>query len=332
MPTFRKRGRSWRVEVDRRGVRQSATFSTKAEAAAWAAEVEAGILSGTRGAVARKTLADLVTRYRDEVSVAKRGERWERLRINRLLVEDAALCALRLADLSAADFAAWRDRRLREVSAATVRRDWTLLSHAFSVAIKEWKWLTTHPMTDVRRPAAPPPRDRLITDDELERLLYALGYSPDSPPVTVTSRVGAALLFAIETAMRAGEIVALTWARVDTVRRVARLDQTKNGTGRDVPLSTEAVRIVRQLVEVTQDLQTVFGISSTQTLDALFRKAKAKAAVDGLTFHDSRHTAITRLAKKLDVLALARMVGHRDLRMLQVYYNESAEELAKRLD
>lgn len=53
--------------------------------------------------------------------------------------------------------------------------------------------------------------------------------------------------------------------------------------------------------------------------------------VDGLTFHDLRHSAITRLAKKLDVLALAKMVGHRDLRQLMIYYNPSAEELAGRL-
>lgn len=64
---------------------------------------------------------------------------------------------------------------------------------------------------------------------------------------------------------------------------------------------------------------------------AMFRKVKAKAMVDNLHFHDSRHEAITSLSKKLDVLALARAVGHRDLRMLMVYYNQSAEELAKLL-
>ncbi len=67
-------------------------------------------------------------------------------------------------------------------------------------------------------------------------------------------------------------------------------------------------------------------------LDAPRRRVRDRAKVEGLTFHDSRLTAITRLSKRLDVLALARMVGHSDLRMLQVYYNETAEELAKRLD
>ena len=59
----------------------------------------------------------------------------------------------------------------------------------------------------------------------------------------------------------------------------------------------------------------LFGIS-TSSLDALFRKARERSCIEGLTFHDSWHAAITRLAKKLNVLDLARMVGHRDLRML----------------
>jgi len=94
-----------------------------------------------------------------------------------------------------------------------------------------------------------------------------------------------------------------------------------------VPLSTEAIRILAQL---PRDGESVFGISTAQ-IDALFRKAKARAMIDDLHFHDSRAVAITRLAQRLDILTLARMVGHRDLRMLQVYYRESAEDIAKKL-
>jgi integrase len=75
----------------------------------------------------------------------------------------------------------------------------------------------------------------------------------------------------------------------------------------------------------------LFGLT-TASLDALFRKARANSLIEGMTFHDTRHEAITRLAKKLNVLELARMVGHRDLRMLQIYYNETASQLAERLD
>jgi integrase len=116
----------------------------------------------------------------------------------------------------------------------------------------------------------------------------------------------------------------------DVAGRVATLIETKNGTKRKVPLSPRAVALL-ELLPPPKENGTVFGLTA-KSLDALFRKAKTRAAIDDATFHDTRHLAITRLAKKLNVLDLARMVGHRDLKQLQVYYNETAEEMAKRLD
>jgi integrase len=215
------------------------------------------------------------------------------------------------------------------VSAASVRREWNLLHHAFNIAVNEWKWLTENPMKGVRRPAPPQPRDRRISQDEIDRLLFALGYEHEQTLATLTARVGAAMLFAIETAMRAGEITGLTWERVNLEKRFVRLPKTKNGTARDVALSTEAVRILHKL-GANQSDESVFGLESPQ-IDALFRKAKGRALIHDLHFHDTRHEAITRLSKKLDVLDLARMVGIRDLRILMVYYNATATEIAARL-
>ena len=143
-----------------------------------------------------------------------------------------------------------------------------------------------------------------------------------------TARAFHAFLFAMETATRAGEIVGLEWDRIDLDARVAHLPITKNGQARDVPLSSEAVRLLQALPR----LSPVFGLTSRQ-LDALWRKLRDRAAVEGLTFHDSRAAALTKLSHKLDVLALARVSGHRDINMLiRVYYRESAADLAKRLD
>src|SRR5690606_38087273 len=181
----------------------------------------------------------------------------------------------------------------------------------------------------------PPHRERRITEDEIDRLLFALGYDYTETPETVSARIGAAMLFAIETAMRAGEITSLTWDNVDLERRVARLPMTKNGFPRDVPLSTEAARILEQLRKITGEItgeitDSVFGLRTNQ-IDALFRKAKARAMIEDLHFHDTRHEAITRLASKLSILELARVTGHRDIRMLQVYFNLSAADMAKKL-
>ncbi|WP_239031887.1 tyrosine-type recombinase/integrase [Paroceanicella profunda] len=300
-------------------MRKSQVFASRQAAKDWAARQEYLILN-SEGIASQAPFGDLLDRYAREVTVSKRGARVEILRINRMRRDDIAW--LKVADLRPADFAAWRDRRLKDVGPASVIREMQTMSSAINVAIKEWGLLSTNPLTDVRRPAAPPARDRLPTAAEMERLALSAGDDLQH----ATARAYHAWLFALETAMRAGEICGLTWDRVDLTRRTVHLEITKNGRSRQVPLSSEAAR----LLEALPKADPVFGLTP-RSLDALWRKLRSRAGVEGLTFHDSRHAAITRLAAKLDVLALARMVGHRDLKMLQVYYNESAEDLAKRL-
>jgi integrase len=339
MATIEKRGARWRVRVRRDGHDISESFRTKSEAAAWAAQTEADILAGKLGQVPDKSFADLLRRYREDVSAKKDGARWELIRIAALLGEpgrdgarrDAdALSHVRLPDLGPEHFAAWRDRRLREVSAATVRREWNLLSVICSTAVREWRWLREHPMRGVRRPDAPPPRTRRVSEDEIERILHACGGDYG----TAQGRVGLAFLWAIETAMRAGEICALRWQDIDVERRIAHVAAIERGArktrqARDVPLSREALRILGLL---PRSGETVFWLD-VSTLDALFRKAKARAMVEGLHFHDTRAEALTRLSKKLDVMQLARVSGHRDLRILyHTYYREAVEDIARRID
>lgn len=323
MATYRKRGAVWQVQVNRHGVRKAASFRTKAEATSWASKVEAEIFAGIRGEIPDKPVRELLERYQREVTPTKRGQRWEQVRIG-LLLRDK-LAEVRLPQLSASDVAAWRDRRLQTVSAASVIREWALLSSVFSIAINEWRWLRENPFKTVKRPKTPPLRDRRISQDEIDRLILALGYTPSAALDAITARVGAAVLFAVETAMRASEICALTWANVSGA--VAHLPMTKNGTARSVALSPAAQSIIAQLPRISD---AVFDLQTSQ-IDALFRKAKARALIADLHFHDTRHEAITRLARKLDVLDLARMVGIRDLRILMVYYNAKPAEIAERL-
>ncbi len=268
------------------------------------------------------TFGDLMNRYANEVSPTHKGERWEILRLKRMRDNDIAkTLAVKLVP---EQFAQWRDARLRSVASGTVIREMQLMSAVLNVARREWGLpIAANPLSDVRRPSKPHSRDRLPTVDELGRIRLVAGEDLSF----ATARAFHAFLFALETAMRAGEIVELTWDRVDLDRRVATLLRTKNGRSRQVPLSQEAVNLLKALPAA----DPIFGLDSRQ-IDVLWRKSRDKAGVEGLTFHDSRHAAITRLSKRLDVLALARMVGHTDLRMLQVYYNETAEELAKRLD
>ncbi|QPM90126.1 tyrosine-type recombinase/integrase [Pseudooceanicola algae] len=320
MASIRKLAKGWRAEIARKGVRASKVFPTQREAKDWAARQEYLILN--REAVAAATLfGDVLERYAREVSVTKRSEVWEVRQIDRLKRSD--LARKMVADLTAENFASWRDGRLRTVQAATVNREMNLLSAVMTQARREWGMIKTSPMSDVRRPTAPHKRERRPSKDELDRLAFVAG----EDLTRAQARAHAAFLFAIETGMRAGEICGLRGADLDLERRVARLHLTKNGAGRDVPLSKEAVR----LLEALPKAEPVFGMTSAR-LDANWRKLRGLAAIEGLNFHDSRHEAITRLSRKLDPLALAKMVGHRDIKMLMIYYDETAEELARRLD
>lgn len=323
MASIRRRGDGWQVQVCVHGVRRSATFPLKREAAAWAAAQVLEIKAVSAGCSPDVPVLNLFERYSREVSPAKRGCRSEQIRLLRFSRDD--LAAVRLPVLSALHISQWRDRRLAEVSAASVLRDWSLLHHVFSVAVKEWKVLCDNPMAGVRKPKVPPSRDRLISESEIARLLLGFGYRRAEKARTVTARVGAAFMFAVETAMRCSEICSLRWG--DISGSVAKLSMTKNGFARLVPLSVAALKIFDDL---PKDNDLVFNLKPSQ-VGAIFRKVRARALIDDLHFHDTRHEAITRLARKLDVLDLARMVGIRDLRILMVYYNATACDIAARL-
>lgn len=320
MASIHRSGNRWRVQVYVHGRRESGTFRTKAEAAAWALEREA-ILSGRKAHAG--TVGDVLRRYRDDVSPTHKGERWERTRLNSMQAEPVARCAL--SSLSPADIASYRDRRLQAVTGASVRRELNLLGSALEVARREWGWITSNPVRDVTKPAAPVPRRRRITDDEIRRLTWAFGLGEGLAADSAMQRTGLAFLFALETAMRAGEIVGITPESTHLPERYVRLPRTKNGDVRDVPLS-------RRAVEILETLPTRSFNLNPGTRDVMFRRARSAAEIPNLHFHDARAEAIWRLSKKLDVLELARVIGHRDPRSLMLYYNASATDLAKRLD
>jgi integrase len=315
-----RRGKAWRARIYVQGRRESATFDTKAQAVAWANQREAE-LAGAR--LPEHTVADALRRYAAEVAPTHKGARWEILRLG--LIGRDPLAKVRLPALTAKQVAEWKLRRLTQVGPASVRREMNLLQGVFKVCRTEWHWLNSDPMADVKRPTAPPSRKRRISQNEIDRLTLALGYD-GGPPETVQHRIALAFLFALETAMRAGEILGLQWA--DVGKLSVCLPKTKNGDERHVPLSTRA-REILSLLPTGEG--PVFGLASAQR-DALFRKARDRAEIPNLHFHDSRAEAIWRLSKKLDVMELARVIGHRDLRSLLLYYQTSADDLAAKLD
>lgn len=328
MATFTKRpgprGDRWRAQVRHKGRPAiSRTFRTKAEAVAWAAREES---TGT-AAAGRFTVADAFDRFEREELPRRDGRRWELARIAMWRREKWP--ARRLATLGNTDIADLRAAWLQRVSGSTVAREMTLLATILETARRDWGWLAVNPARGVRRPSEPPPRRRGVTQDEIDRIVLALGFvgKVERPG----HQVAVAFLLGLETAMRAGELLGLAPERVDLERRVALLPKTKNGEAREVPLSARAVELLRLL-------PGRFTISSA-SLDTLFRKARDRAKVIGLHFHDTRGEAITRLAGMrnadgnltLSIYELARIVGHRRLDSLLFYYHSSAADIAKRL-
>lgn len=319
MASIYRHGKGWRAQVRRGDVRESQTFRTKTEAAQWALAREADMDAGR---LPEHTLGEALARYRREVSPTKRGARWEVLRLTAM--ERGPIASRPLQSLRTPDLAAWRDARLAEVSSGTVAREMNLLRSVLRQAWKEWHWLRSNPLEDVKPPRSPASRKRRVTQDEIDRLMLAAGVA-DTEHGTAMQRTCLAFLFALETAMRAGEILGLAWG--DVGPKSVRLPVTKNGDARAVPLSPRAREILAALPRTDRPC---FDLDPG-TRDVMFRRMRDAAKIPDLHFHDSRAEAIWRLSKKLDVMELARVIGHRDLKSLLIYYQTSADELADRL-
>lgn len=327
MPSYTQTAKGWRVQLYVKGQRDSGTFPTKKDAQQWAGKRETEMRQAAASGIGSiKTLADALDKFGEEVSTKHRGWRHELVRMEAFKKQPGFPARKRLAEITAADLSAWRDARLKVNARGSVLRDMTLLSSVFETARREWRWIDANPMRDVRRPAEPDHRERVITPREVLAMCHALGFR-GGPVRSVGQAVAVCFLTALRTGMRAGELAGLEWA--DVYPTHCRLHLTKNGSARDVPLSRRARAHIERMRGYDDNL--VFGLSS-QSLSAMFMKYRKRAGLSGFTFHDSRHTAATMMARKVDALTLCKIFGWKDTRMALVYYNPSAGSIAARLD
>ena len=330
MATIIKRGDKWRVQIRIKGTSKSATFNNRADAKAWATRTETAILDGLNGNAPKYlTFGNIAERYLAEVTPLKRGAKHEAYRI-KALINHSKLADVLLENLRPSHFADWRDKRLTQVKPDSVLREISSLSAICDYAMREWGLLRENPVLKISKPKQAKPRTRRPSEAEIQSICEHLGYLEDAPPTTVSERVAIALLFAVETAMRASEICTLEWQDIDEQKRLAHVRISKNGHSRDIPLSKRALELIGKLKNT--DEQSVFKVQPG-TLDALFRRARNAAGIADLHFHDSRREALTRMAKKMDVMLLAKISGHRDIRILQnTYYAPDMAEVADLLD
>lgn len=336
MATYQKRGSAWRVIVRRKGKTLTGTFDSKVEAESWATKTEAELLNGASVESAIEavktegsTVADLFIRYADEVSPTKGGWRWESVRL-KCLAQQAPFDRQALS-ITGPDMADWRDKRLTQVKPSTVNRELNLISAVFTRAIREWRLgMTVNPVHLISRPKNPKPRTQRVSEQDRQAIITQLGWDGRSQPANSKQWAAFTFCLGIETAMRKGEILKLTWSNVHLDDRYAHLPHTKNGEERDVPLSTQAITLLK-LITARHPSGKVVGITSGN-FDKIFREARRAVGLMHVRMHDSRREAATTMSKKLaNVLELAAVTGHRDLKTLRIYYQPKPGDLAAKL-
>ncbi|RAM64943.1 hypothetical protein RB24_09905 [Herbaspirillum rubrisubalbicans] len=271
---------------------------------------------------------DLMAQYSVLISPSKKSAESEVLRLGKLMRDNISSHAM--GSLTPPIIAQWRDRRLAEVAPDTVTREMHLMSAVINMARREWGlMLESNPFALPRKPKLSKGRIRRLRGSELDRLLLAAEVAQGGFLYSV-------ILFAIETAMRQGEIVSLDWRHIDLDKRTAHLPDTKNGDHRTVPLSMRAIALLRRLalIEPTPDRAgPVFPGVTGEAVKRAFQNARKRAGIEDLRFHDLRHEAVTRLFEKgLHPIEVASISGHKDMRMLQRYTHLEASKLALKLD
>lgn len=329
MASFRKRGDlQWQARIARKGFPPKVkTFNSKAEAEAWAATVESAMARGIfiNGAESeRTTLREAFERYGREITVQKKSAAQESSRIKIILSHPLALRSL--SSLRSSDVASYRDLRLKTVGAQTVVHDLNLISNLFNIARKEWGMENlSNPVELVKKPKLPNGRNRRLVGDEENRLLHAAGASK-------STTLKPLILFALETAMRLGEILSLTWENINLEKGVASLSYTKNGESRQVPLSSAAIEILSGMPRNTESDRVFWAWTAIDSVKGLWRRVCDKAGVDDFHFHDLRHEATSRLFEQgFNPMEVASITGHKTLQMLKRYTHLRAEDLARRM-
>ena len=314
---------------------QTATFDRKTDARRWASSTEAAIREGRHFKTTeakRHTLGEMIDRYIRDV-IPHKGESMQRDQWSQLTWWKEKIGSCLLADATPSLIAEYRDLLLKEVgprgkkrSPASTNRYLAALSHAFSIAIKEWGWVNDSPMLKVTKPKEPRGRVRFLDEDERAKLLAACKESKDSFLYPI-------VIIALSTGARKSEILGLAWGDIDLNRKVAILQRTKNDERRALPLSGHALAEIKKLSNVRRiDTNLLFPDASGKKpigIRSAWGRVMKDAGIKDFKFHDLRHSAASYLAMSGASLAeIAEVLGHKTLQMVKRYSHLSEQHTA----
>ena len=330
MATFIKRGVKYQAVIRRKGFpTASRTFHRKSDAKEWARYMEVkadrGELPTPIKVLEGYRVRDILERYRDEITVKKRSADTEIYIINAFLREPIA--NLTLVKINTAHFTKYRQERLKKIKPGTINRQFGIIKHAFDVAMREWDIpLRENPLAKLKKLKVNDARSRRMKVEEWEAIKQAalICRNPFIMPL---------IQLALETAMRRGELLAMKWEHVNFESRTVLIPVTKNGHSRIIPMTSEAIRILKEIQDMEEvDTKYVFSGVTGNAANHVWDRIVARANIKDLHFHDLRHEAISRFFEKgLSLPEVALISGHRDFRMLFRYTHLKAEDIAKKL-
>jgi integrase len=253
----------------------------------------------------------LAERYREYAEPTKRSWPTERYMLRKL---EAEFGSTSLADLSAWRIERWKAKRRKQVAPGTVNRDLTLLKAMLTKAVA-WKLLDRSPASDVRYLPENNARLRYLATDEIERLLSAAR-------ADVARWLEPAIIFAIHTGLRQGELLNLRWRDLDLTVGLLTVQLAKNNEKRHIPLNRDVREVVDTLPHYGEwVLAWPWGdrVPDT-TLYAAFGRACHAASITDFRWHDLRHTFASHLVMAgVDLRTVQELLGHKSLEMTMRY-------------
>ena len=327
MATVRKRNGKFQVQIRLKGQPSvTRTFLSKKEAVRWGQEIESNISQTSKAEISKSdeeiTLGYILERYYQDVAIHRKWHRRERSIIRNY--QRSSLYDTKMNELNESAIAQYRDDRLKTVRPATIVRELAAASHCITIAQDEWGInITTNPFKRVRKPKVRNIRERRLSKSEWVALSKADATRGSRSFIHIVE-------FAIETAMRKGELLAATRSNLNMEERTLYIPVTKNEYPRTIPLTPRATEILKSM-PVTADCDRIFGVNYS-TLSSWWTELLKSAGIRNLRWHDLRHEGISRFFEYgLNVPEVALISGHRDYQMLKRYTHIKPQSVAAKL-
>lgn len=260
---------------------------------------------------------------RETNRIRAKGNHVDASRLRRFLREETSMCAYAMSYLEPHHWEDWISDRLEAVAASTVKRELVLLKVVVRNATRRLH-LPEYSLEGVKSPSVRDERIARLSRQDEQRLFAELAKATN-PYVFPAAR------FSLETACRRSELLAAEWRYYDGAAGTIWLPDAKNGRGRNLILTVEAVRLIEGLPSANVREGRIFA-TTAETLKQAFERARVRAKMPTWRWHDFRHEAISRLFEAgWTIDQVMDISGHVDVKSLLRYRHVLSSTAVRRL-